>query len=103
MGISIEKDTIPWDSARYLDTEEAQAEYLTAALEENDPAAFADAVGVVARARGMSQLAKDAGLPRDTLYKAFRDGGNPTLDTTLRVLNALGIRLTASPAPARPV
>jgi probable addiction module antidote protein len=97
MGIDLEKDTIPFDPARYLSSEDAQAEYLTAVLEENDPAAFADALGVVARARGMTQLAKDAGLPRDTLYKAFRAGGNPTLETTLRLLTALGIKLTASP------
>jgi probable addiction module antidote protein len=101
MGISIEKDTTLWDSARYLDSEEAQAEYLTAVLEENDAAAFADAVGIVARARGMTQLAKDAGMPRDTLYKALREGGNPTLDTVLRVLHALGIKLTAAPASSK--
>jgi len=101
MGISIEKDTIPWDSARYLDSEEAQAEYLTAVLEENDAAAFAHGLGIVARARGMTQLAKDADMPRDTLYKAFREGGNPTLDTVLRVLQALGIKLTASPASSK--
>jgi probable addiction module antidote protein len=99
MGISISKDTKPFDAAEYLTTEVAQAEYLTAALEENDPAFFADALGVVSRARGMSQLAKDTGLTRDTLYKAFGEGGNPTLDTLFRVLHALGIRLVATPEP----
>jgi probable addiction module antidote protein len=97
MGISISKDTKPFDAAEYLTTEVAQAEHLTAALEENDPAFFADAIGVVLRARGMSQLAKKTGLTRDTLYKAFGEGGNPTLDTLFRVLRALGIRLVATP------
>jgi probable addiction module antidote protein len=98
MGISISKDTKPFDAAEYLTSEVAQAEYLTAALEENDPEFFADAIGVVARARGMSRLAKETGLTRDTLYKAFSEDGNPTLDTLLRVLRALGIKLVATPA-----
>ena len=101
MGTNIEKDTIPWDVTRYLGSEAAQVEYLSTVLEENDAAAFADAIGAVARARGMSQVAKDADMPRDTLYKAFRDGGNPTLDTVLRVLHGLGIKLTASPSSSK--
>ena len=102
MAISIERDTKPFDAAEYLTSDVAQAEYLTAALEENDPAFFADAIGVVARARGMSQLANETGLTRDTLYKAFSQGGNPTLETLFRVLDALGIKLVAIPA-AHPV
>jgi probable addiction module antidote protein len=90
--------TRPFDAAEFLDTEEAQAEFLTAALEENDAEFFAYALGVVARARGMTLVAKESGLGRQSLYKALDDGGNPTLDTVLRVLDALGIRLVATPA-----
>ena len=101
MGISIEKDTTPFDPAEYLDTEAAQAEFLTAALEANDPAHFAEALGVVVRARGMSQTARDAGINRTSLYKSLGGGAAVELGTILRVLQALGIKLTASPATDR--
>jgi probable addiction module antidote protein len=96
MGISIEKDTTPFDPAEYLDTEEAQAEFLTAALEAHDAEHFAEALGAVVRARGMSQIARDAGINRTSLYKSLGGGAAPELSTILRVLQVLGIKLTAS-------
>lgn len=87
----------PFDAADYLTDEETIAEYLTAALEDPNPNIFLTAVRDVARARGMSQLAKDAGVGRESLYKALAPGAKPRYDTVLRLLNALGVKLTASP------
>jgi probable addiction module antidote protein len=87
----------PFDAADYLDSEETIAEYLTAALEDADPDVFLTAVRDVARARGMTQLAKDAGLGRESLYKALTPGAKPRYDTLLKLLHALGVKLTASP------
>ncbi len=87
----------PFDAADYLDDEETIAEYLTAALEDPNPDVFLTAVRDVARARGMSQLAKDAGLGRESLYKALALGAKPRYDTMLKVLHALGVKLTATP------
>lgn len=92
--------TYPHDTAEFLGTAEAQAEYLTAALETDDPAFVADAIGVIARARGMTQVAKDAGLGRESLYKSLRSDGNPELATVLRVLKALGMSLQVTPKNA---
>ena len=92
--------TKPFDTAEYLASDEAIAEYLAAAIEEGDPALFRHALGVVARARGMTQIARDSGLSRESLYKALSDEGNPSLDTAMRVLKALNVRLTATTAPA---
>jgi probable addiction module antidote protein len=86
------------DAAVYLDNEEAIAEYLTAALETGDASFIADALGVVARAKGMTRIAEEAGLGRESLYKSLREGANPELATVLRVIRALGLRLTAAPA-----
>lgn len=87
--------TTPWDSADYLKTEADSTAYLEACLEEapDDPAFIARALGVVARARNMSQLARDTGLTREGLYKALSEGGNPSFGTVLKVVNALGYRL----------
>jgi len=90
----------PFDAADYLDDEETIAEYLTAALEDPNPDVFLAAVRDVARARGMTQLAKDAGLGRESLYKALTPGAKPRYDTILALLQALGIKLTASPIAA---
>lgn len=90
--------TRKFDPARYLDDEEAMAAYLTEALETGDPSFVADALGVVARARGMSEVARKAGLSRETLYRTLSEDGNPELATLLRVLRALGIELAAVPA-----
>ena len=87
----------PFDAADYLESEETIAEYLTAALEDADPDVFLTAVRDVARARGMTQLAKDAGLGRESLYKALTPGAKPRYDTLLKLLHALGVKLTASP------
>lgn len=87
--------TSPWDSAELLDSPQAIAAYIEAAFEDGDPSLIAHALGVVARARGMSQLAKDAGLSRNALYKAFQLDGNPTLQTLTSVMKALGMKLTA--------
>lgn len=85
----------PFDAADYLDSDEAVAEYLTAALEDSDPDLFLTAIKDVARARGMTQLARDTGLGRESLYKALSTGAKPRYDTVLKVLNALGVRLRA--------
>jgi len=87
----------PFDADDYLDGEETIAEYLTAALEDPDPDVFLTAVRDVARARGMTQLAKDAGLGRESLYKALAPGAKPRYDTILKLLHALGVKLSATP------
>ena len=87
----------PFNAADYLDDEQTIAEYLTAALEDPNPDVFMTAVRDVARARGMAQLAKDAGLGRESLYKALTPGDKPRYDTVLKLLNALGVRLSATP------
>jgi len=86
----------PFDAADYLDDEETIAEYITAALENPNPDAFLSAVRDVARARGMAQLARDAGLGRESLYKALTPGAKPRYDTVLKLLHALGVKLSAS-------
>jgi probable addiction module antidote protein len=91
--------TVPWDAAEHLETEEDMAIYLEAALEENDPALVAAALGDIARAKGMSQIAREAGLGRESLYKALSPEGNPELATVLKVLKALGLRLHAATVP----
>jgi len=83
----------PFDAADYLDNEETMAAYLTAALEDENPDMFLVAVKDVARARGMTQLAKDTGLGRESLYKALAPGAKPRYDTLLKVLRALGVSL----------
>jgi probable addiction module antidote protein len=88
----------PFDAADYLDSEETIAEYLTAALEDSNPEVFLAAVRDVARARGMAQLAKDAGLGRESLYKALTPGAKPRYETVLKLLHALGVKLSARPA-----
>ena len=92
-------DLPEFDPAEYLDSDEAVAEYLTAVLAENDPALLAAALGDIARARGMSDIAKSTGLAREALYKALRPGAQPRFDTVSRVCAALGVRLVAEPYP----
>jgi probable addiction module antidote protein len=87
-----------FDPAAYLDDAEAIAAYMTEALESGDPAFIADALGVVARARGMSEVAREAGVSRESLYRALSADGNPEFATVLRVVRALGLRLSATPA-----
>jgi len=92
--------TTRYDTADYLDSPEAIAAYIDAVFEDGDPALLTHALGVVARARGMSQVARDTGLSRESLYRALGSDGNPELGTVVRVLKALGLRLTAVPMEA---
>ena len=85
--------TIPWDSAEYLKTDEDIAHYLEAVFEDGDPALITHALGVIARAKGMSQIAQAAGLARESLYKALSPEGNPEFVTVLKVMRALGLKL----------
>ena len=91
--------TTRWNAAEHLSTDEDCRLFLEACFEEaGDDAAFiAKALGTVARAKGMMQLAKDTGLSREALYKALSEDGNPTLSTLLKVSRALGMRLTTAP------
>lgn len=91
-----------WDSAEHLNSDEDIAQYLDACLEEagDDPAFIAKALGNIARARGMSQLARETGLGRESLYKALSGEGNPSFATILKVIRALGVRLHADTARA---
>jgi len=92
----IKVDELPeFDAAPYLDNEEAIAAYLTDILEANDAALLASALGDIARARGMGEIAKSAGITREALYKALRPGSAPRFDTVNRVCAALGVRLVA--------
>lgn len=93
-------ETFPFDPAEYLDTPEAQAELLADAFETGDANYIAHAIGVVARARGMTAIARDAGVTREALYKALSMKGDPRLSTLLGVMKALGLQLTAKPSEA---
>jgi probable addiction module antidote protein len=93
--------TTPWDPADHLKSEEDIVAYLEAALEEADPVLVAAALGDIARAKGMTQVARDAGLGRESLYKALSPAGNPEFATILKVVAALGLQLHAAPATAR--
>ena len=89
-----------FDMTEHLGDGNAIAEYLTIVLEENDPGALAQALGTVARARGMSEIAKASGLTREALYKALRADAQPRLATVQKVMHALGLQLTAKPLAA---
>jgi probable addiction module antidote protein len=93
--------TARFDAADYLDSEERQVAYITAALESGDANFVRDALGIVARARGMGEIAKDAGLNRESLYKALGENGNPGFATIMRIVRALGLTLSAHPTAAR--
>ncbi len=84
--------------AELLTSDEAIAAFMADAFEAGDAGYIAHALGVVARARGMGEIAKETGLSREQLYRSFSDRGNPTLKTTLAVMKALGVELTAKPA-----
>ncbi|ACU88730.1 addiction module antidote protein [Desulfomicrobium baculatum] len=87
-----------FDVVDYLDNEEVIAEYLTAAMEDPDPDMFLRAVADVARARGMTKLAQDSGLGRESLYKALRPGSKPRYETVSKILTALNVKIKAVPA-----
>ena len=90
--------TKPWDAADHLNSERDVAAYLGAALEDGDAAVVAAALGDIARAKGMTKIARNAGLGRESLYKALSPEGNPELATVLRVVRTLGLKLDAVPA-----
>jgi len=89
-----------YDVAELLDSEEEMFLYLEAAFEDGDPAVIKNALANVARARGMTEIAKTAGITRAGLYRALSDEGNPTLDTIRRILGALGLQIAVRPAAA---
>jgi probable addiction module antidote protein len=93
--------TIPYDSAEFLDSKEAINAYMEEALETDDPAFIAMALGTIARARGMSRIAKKAGLSRESLYKALGTGGNPEFGTVIRVMQALDLKFSITATRAR--
>lgn len=88
--------TTPWDVTEFLDSDAAIAAYLDAAFEDGDPALIVAAIGDVAKARGMSEIASKAGLSRAGLYKALGEGGNPSLTGLLGIMKALGVRLAVA-------
>ena len=90
--------TRPWDPAEHMDSSEDMAAYLEAALGEGDAALVAAALGDIARAKGMTQLARETGLGRESLYKSLSSNGNPELATVMRVVQALGLKLRVSQA-----
>ena len=89
--------TVPFDAAAYLDDDETRLAYLNAVLADGDPGEIVAALGTIARARGMSRVARHAGLGRESLYKALGENGNPAFRTILGVAAALGYRLEARP------
>ncbi|TJV06717.1 MAG: putative addiction module antidote protein [Mesorhizobium sp.] len=91
-------ETVPLDPAEHLGSAEGQAELLADAFASGDPSYIANALGIVARARGMTAVAKEAGVTREALYKALRPDGDPRLSTLLGVTKALGVKITAEPA-----
>lgn len=94
----VRRKQLPFDAARYLTNDAAVAENLTAALETDDLDAILLALNDIARARGMTEIAKQTGLGRESLYKALAPGSKPRFDTVLKLARALGVRLTAAAA-----
>ena len=93
------KHIAAFDAADYLDDEVVISEYLNAALEDENPDVFLQAIADVAKSRGMSKLAADTGLGRESLYKALAPGAKPRYDTVLKLVRALGVELHAVPVP----
>ena len=91
-------ETLPHDTAEHLKTDEDVALSIEAVLEDGDPALIRDAIGIVARARGMSQIAREAGLSRESLDKALSQSGNPSFETVRAVLQALGLQFSVKRA-----
>ncbi|MFM0740849.1 putative addiction module antidote protein [Paraburkholderia xenovorans] len=89
--------TARFDASHYLDSEEMIAEYLNAALEEGDADLLLAAIADIAKARGMTKVAADAGLGRESLYKTFAPGSKPRMDTVFKLLHALGVKLNVVP------
>jgi probable addiction module antidote protein len=91
-------ETFPHDTAEHLKSDEDVALYIEAVLEDGDPALIRDAIGIVARARGMAQIAEEAGVSRESLYRALSASGNPSFETVRAVLKAVGLQLTVKAA-----
>jgi probable addiction module antidote protein len=89
-------ETKPWDAADVLNTPADIAAYLDAYLEDGTPEELLRALSTIARSRGMTDLARQTGISREALYRAFSESGNPTLDTLMRVMKALGVRLAVA-------
>ena len=89
--------TTKWDASEYLKSEEDIAHYIAAAFEDGNPDLIALAIGNVAKARGMTEIARKAGVSRENLYRSFKKGGDPRLTTLLGVMHSLGVKLTAVP------
>ena len=85
-----------FDVAEYLDSKDMMAEYLSQVLADGDTDELLEALGHIAKAKGMSQIAKDTGLGRESLYKTFRKGTKPKFDTIIKVINSLGVKLQIS-------
>jgi probable addiction module antidote protein len=90
-------ELIPFDITEYLDSEEAIAEYLSQVLEDGNNEEFIRAIGHIAKAKGMAQIAKDTGLGRESLYKAFRANAKPRFETVMKVMSALKLQFNATP------
>ena len=89
-------ETAPYDTAEFLTTREDIAAYLEAAFEDGDTALIAHALGTVARSEGMTEVARQVGMSRTSLYKALSAGGHPEFETVLKVIRALGLKLTVA-------
>ena len=87
----------PFDAADYLDSEETMAEYLQACLDDSNPDVFLSALADVAKAKGMAEIARASGLGRESLYKALAPGAHPRHETILKVVHALGLKMTLTP------
>lgn len=94
--------TTAWDASEHLDSEEMIFAYMNAAFEDGDPALVAAALGDIARARGMTQIAKAAGVSRESLYRALSAEGNPEFGTIMRVMKAMGLHMSIEPASKLP-
>jgi probable addiction module antidote protein len=92
--------TKEFDEAEFLETDEDMAAYVTEALATGDAALITHALGAIARARGMTRIARETGLSRESLYRALSADGNPEFITVLKIMEALGLRLTAERVPA---
>ena len=99
MSATAEKKTLKtyrWDPARHIKTEEDVVDYLNAAFEDGEPCIVADILGDIARSQGMTKIAEKTGLGRESLYKALSEAGNPEFQTILKVLQALGLKLSVT-------
>lgn len=93
-------EAAPWDSAKYLKSKEDVAAYLEAAFEEGNPSEISHALGIAARSEGMTRVAKETGLSRESLYRSLSSDGNPGLITVLKVIKALGLHVSIKPTEA---